>query len=121
MANFKKHPKGFFHKTISDSQMEIGYDDLTFKLSYIKEGNVLQVENIDTNRTHTNENTLARVLKGLLHFEVMLAPESIIVILKNSDNLLEKMIIAHHLALGYASTEGVTNQFNTTILFKYAK
>jgi hypothetical protein len=31
------------------------------------------------------------------------------------------MIIAHHLALGYASTEGVTNQFNTTILFKYAK
>ena len=30
MINFKKHPKGFYYKTLSGTQVETGYRDIVF-------------------------------------------------------------------------------------------
>ena len=121
MINFKKHPKGFYYKTLSGTQVETGYRDIVFLLSYFEETDTLQISTVDPNQQHLNEKNLAIALRGLLHFEVMLAPEKVSITLNKNDNDLEKLIIAHHMIFGYAAKETNISQFNKTIFMDYAK
>jgi len=121
MINFKKHPKGFYYKIISENQVKVGYQDIVFLLSYSPEGDILNITSDDINSIHNNQNSMVVALTGLLHYEVMLAPEKIIFHLKRDDNVLEKAMLAHHLTLGYSAIEGKENQFGKIIYLEYLK
>lgn len=121
MINFKKHPKGFYYKTKSNNQIEVGFQDVVFLLSYNEQGDILNIISYDINDTHNNEKNLVNALLGLLHYEVMLAPEKIVIHLNKNDKILEKVILSHHLTLGYSAIEGSENQFGKIIYLEYVK